>query len=65
VKVHGEIPSWLRQTAGRFDLQLQALSKYTICLEDSGDYHYRLQRSLRGLSKYHQFKNFMIVENVD
>ncbi len=65
VKVFGEIPSWLRQAIGRFDLQLQALSKYTICLEDHSNYHQRLERSLRGLSKYHQFKNFMIIENGD
>jgi SPX domain protein involved in polyphosphate accumulation len=65
VKVYGEIPSWLRQAVGRFNLQLQALSKYTICLEDTSNYQHRLQRSLYGLSKYHQFKNFMIVENVD
>jgi len=65
VKVFGEIPSWLRQAVGWFDLQLQALSKYTICLEESSNYQHRLQRSLYGLSKYHQFKNFMIVENVE
>jgi hypothetical protein len=65
VKVSGEIPSWLRHAIGRFDLQLQAVSKYVICLEDHSNYHQRLEQSLRGLSKYHQFKNFMIIENMD
>lgn len=65
VKVPDEIPPWLRQVIGRFELQLQALSKYTICLEDHSNYHHRLEKSLRGLSKYHQFKNFMIIGNVD
>jgi SPX domain protein involved in polyphosphate accumulation len=65
VKVFGEIPSWLRKIAGRMDLRLQALSKYTICLEDHSNYHHRLERSIKGLSRYHQFKNFMIIENVD
>jgi hypothetical protein len=65
VKVPGEIPSWLRQVVGRLDLQLQALSKYTICLEDNSNYQHRLQRSLHGLSKYHQFRNLTIIENMD
>ena len=65
VKVSGEIPPWLRQVIGRFNLQMQAVSKYIICLEDHSNYHQRLEKSLRGLSKYHQFKNFMIIENMD
>jgi len=65
IKVFGEIPSWLRKIIGLFNLQLQALSKYTICLEKNSNYQIRLQRSLYGLSRYQQFKNFKIIENMD
>jgi SPX domain protein involved in polyphosphate accumulation len=65
VKVVGEIPFWFRQVIGRFNLQLEALSKYTICLENNSNYQTRLQKSLFGVSRYHQFKNFMITDNMD
>jgi len=65
IKVPTDIPSWLRQVIGRQDLQLQALSKYIICLEDNSNYQHRLQKSLRGLSRYHQFRDLTVIENMD
>jgi SPX domain protein involved in polyphosphate accumulation len=65
VKVFGEIPGWLRRIIGRFNLQLEALSKYTICLENHSIYQTRLYKSLYGPSPYQQFKNFMITDKMD
>ena len=58
VKLGGEIPSWLSEILTILNLNLQALSKYTTCIETHSKYERQLRRSLHGLAKYNEFKYY-------
>ncbi len=56
IKSRGGFPLWLQQLIGRAGLHLQALSKYTICMESHTRYEHQLQRSIHGYRKFDAFK---------
>jgi len=56
IKATGGFPSWLQQMIARADLKLQAISKYTNCMETHSTYEHRLKGSLRGNRKFDVFK---------
>jgi len=58
VKLGGEIPGWLSDIIARLKLNLQALSKYTTCIESHSKYERQLRRSLHGLAKFNEFKYY-------
>jgi hypothetical protein len=56
IKSIGGFPVWLQNLIARFDLKLQAISKYTNCMETHSNYEHRLQASLRGSRRFDAFK---------
>jgi hypothetical protein len=56
IKAVGGFPVWLQQLVARFGLNLQAISKYTNCMETHSNYEQRLRGSLRGNRKFEAFK---------
>lgn len=58
IKVYGEIPLWLQNIIGSFQLQQEALSKYTICLESHSPFEQYLERTVLGKGKYKHHKSY-------
>jgi len=55
VKTTGGMPAWLGKMISLFDLHLQALSKYTTCIDTHSKYERKLSRSVNGLARYNEF----------
>ncbi|MEJ2052443.1 MAG: polyphosphate polymerase domain-containing protein [Calditrichaceae bacterium] len=58
VKVYGEIPGWLQKIIGAFQLQQEAISKYTVCLESHSPFERHLERTVLGKGKYKHHKSY-------
>ncbi len=57
IKTSAGFPFWLQQLIGSKGLQLQALSKYTICMETHTRYEHQLHRSMTSHSKFDTFRH--------
>jgi hypothetical protein len=55
VKLGGEIPKWLGNIISLLNLHLQALSKYTTCIDTHSKFERQLSRSIHGLARYNEF----------
>jgi hypothetical protein len=55
IKVAGEIPVWLMRMISHFNLHLQALSKYTTCIDTHSKYERQLSRSVQGMARFNEF----------
>jgi len=56
IKGSGEIPYSIRNAIARLELRLQALSKYTICIDSHTVYEKYLNRSINNSALYHKHK---------
>jgi len=56
IKTSSGFPFWLQQLIGSKGLQLQALSKYTICMETHTRYEHQLHRSMTSHAKFGTFR---------
>lgn len=56
IKTNGGYPDWLQQVLARFDLQLEAVSKYTNCMDTHSRYEHQLHGSINGYRKFDVFR---------
>jgi hypothetical protein len=62
IKLTGELPIWLGKMISLFNLHLQALSKYTTCIDTHTKYERNLSRSVHGLARYNEFVTVLKAE---
>ena len=63
VKVFGVLPLWLREIIAIFDLKLQALSKYALCVTSHSQYHRQLMQTIRGEANFRRFYKLSHIKN--
>jgi len=56
IKTSGGYPDWLQKILARFDLQLQAVSKYTNCMDTHSRFEHQLHGSIQGYRKFDAFR---------
>ena len=56
IKATSGFPNWLQQLVARLGLQLQAVSKYTNCMDTHSRYEHQLHGSIHGYRKFDAFK---------
>jgi hypothetical protein len=56
IKTSGGYPDWLQKILARLDLQLQAVSKYTNCMDNHSRFEHQLHGSIQGYRKFDAFR---------